>query len=96
MRHTKQIGLLGPALECALPARIEGTQQRGGPIMPAICPHCYIGPPAWTLDTAMGHCRMCGATWFLTVYSYTPPPPRRYAIPRHRLPNMKGAPDGHR
>lgn len=69
---TKQMGLLGPALVYHGPVRIEGTVQRAGPWIPPTCPKCRAEPPAWVQGDVSRYIP-CGATWYRTRYTYTPP-----------------------
>ena len=79
--HVMYSGLLGPVTQTRQPAQVEGVRQMGGEGMPTACPHCHVGPPAWTAEARSGHCRTCGADWYRTAYRITAPTSHRGGNP---------------
>jgi hypothetical protein len=75
------MGLLGPGLESPRPCQIQGVRQMAGPHIPPACPHCHATDAMWATDTDSGHCGACGSTFFRTLYTYTPAPPKKYHRP---------------
>ena len=85
-RHkTMHTGLLDPVTRSLAPAQIEGVRQRGGPVIPSVCPKCDAPPPGWTIGAWIGHCRPCGTTFFRTLYTMAAPIIRRHGNP-HPVP----------
>jgi hypothetical protein len=62
-RKDQVTGLLGVIVATDLPARVIGTAQCGGLVIPAACPHCHARPPMWATSEWEGHC-MCGEDFF--------------------------------
>ena len=87
-QHRMVEGLLGPALETPEPARVEGVVQCGGEVIPPACPHCRAEAPMWTCDEyrRLATCVACGADFYATRYTVTPPRVRANRGNPHPVP----------
>jgi hypothetical protein len=62
-RKDQVTGLLGVIVATDLPARVIGTAQCGGLVVPHTCQKCHAGAPMYAVSDWEGHC-MCGWDFF--------------------------------